>query len=211
MAKILTGPLAAGLSGKLGPVVFRQTRFGQVAQSKAKGRVHTTAPAMATKRAFGTATRAAPLIGESLSRLMDVHFAASGKTCQAQMTRNLAAAIRGEIALPGWPNVDLNGYGDTPSLGTPYTAAGRLHVPYSGPVNAFLFGFMVQMDSTNALVRTTGLIDLFFTSELVTNLQPRTYPAVVMAWCWDLAIAPSGAQTLSWLTTPTAITIPTEP
>lgn len=52
MAKILTGPLAAGLSGKLGPVVFHQTKFGQVVQSKAKTKVHSTAPATTAKAHF---------------------------------------------------------------------------------------------------------------------------------------------------------------
>lgn len=66
MAKILTGPLAAGISGKLGPVVFHQTRFGQVVQSKAKGKVHTTAPAMAAKSRFREAATAVGSVGSQM-------------------------------------------------------------------------------------------------------------------------------------------------
>ena len=55
MAKILTGPLAASLSGRLGPVQFRQTRFGQVVQSHPRTVVHTTAAALESKSTFKTA------------------------------------------------------------------------------------------------------------------------------------------------------------
>lgn len=66
MAKILTGPLAAGLSGKLGPVVFHQTRFGQVVQSKAKGRKYTTPAALTAKARFKEAATAAGSFGSSV-------------------------------------------------------------------------------------------------------------------------------------------------
>jgi hypothetical protein len=64
VAKILTGPLAASISGKLGPVVFRYDRFGQIVYSKAKTHVHKTAPAMLTKSQFRDASHAySKLIG----------------------------------------------------------------------------------------------------------------------------------------------------
>lgn len=52
MAKILNGPLAAGISGSIGNLTFLDTRFGQVVQKKPIGPVHTTAAALATKNRF---------------------------------------------------------------------------------------------------------------------------------------------------------------
>ena len=61
MAKILNGPLVASVSGKLGPVVFRQTFFGQVVQSKAKGRKPTTSSELANISSFRRAAKTAPV------------------------------------------------------------------------------------------------------------------------------------------------------
>ncbi len=52
MAKILNGPLAAGISGSIGNLTFLDTRFGQVVQKKPIGPVHTTPAALATKNRF---------------------------------------------------------------------------------------------------------------------------------------------------------------
>lgn len=57
MAKILHGPLVSGISGRLGPVNFRQTYFGQVVQSQPKTVIHKTAAAMASKDTFRTAMK----------------------------------------------------------------------------------------------------------------------------------------------------------
>jgi hypothetical protein len=58
VAKILNGALTASISGKLGPVVFYETRFGQVVASKGVTRVHKGAAAMSAKAEFRAATRA---------------------------------------------------------------------------------------------------------------------------------------------------------
>lgn len=94
MAKILTGPLAAGLSGKLGPVVFHQTRFGQTVQSKAKPRVYTTPAATATKRAFAAGARAYPLLGSGVNNLMNRCLRDLGKTPQGEFIACFSQAIR---------------------------------------------------------------------------------------------------------------------
>ena len=94
MAKILTGPLAAGLSGKLGPVVFHQTKFGQIVQSKAKPRTYTTAPAMASKQAFGRAARCYQLQGSGLVWNLNEAFGKVHKTGQGQFVSICSEAIR---------------------------------------------------------------------------------------------------------------------
>lgn len=94
MAKILTGPLAAGLSGKLGPVVFHQTKFGQIVQSKAKPRTYTTAAAMATKSAFGRAARCYQLQGAGLVWNLNEAFGKIHKTGQGQFVSLCSEAIR---------------------------------------------------------------------------------------------------------------------
>lgn len=94
MAKILTGPLAAGLSGKLGPVVFHQTKFGQIVQSKAKPRTYTTAAAMATKSAFGRAARCYPLQGAGLVWNLNEAFGKIHKTGAGQFISICSEAIR---------------------------------------------------------------------------------------------------------------------
>lgn len=94
MAKILTGPLAAGLSGKLGPVVFHQTRFGQIVQSKAKPRTYTTPAAMATKNAFGRAARCYQPNGNGLVWNIDQAFARRNKAGAGQFISVCSQAIR---------------------------------------------------------------------------------------------------------------------
>lgn len=96
MAKILTGPLAAGLSGKLGPVVFHQTKFGQVVQSKAKPRIYDTPAAQATKRAFRAAASAYAMQGAGHLWNLKRAFDTVGKSGQGQWISQVSAAVRGE-------------------------------------------------------------------------------------------------------------------
>jgi hypothetical protein len=57
MAKILTGPLASGITGSIGNLTFAQTRFGQVVQSRPVPPVYTSGPGLATKNRFRLAMR----------------------------------------------------------------------------------------------------------------------------------------------------------
>lgn len=91
MAKILTGPLAAGLSGKLGPVVFHQTRFGQVVQSKAKARVYTTPAALAAKSYFRQAASLQTHALPALNQLAAPTVEAAGKSVLGQFIRSARA------------------------------------------------------------------------------------------------------------------------
>ena len=96
MAKILTGPLAAGLSGKLGPVVFHQTRFGQIVQSKAKPRTYTTQPAMAAKANFAWAATLFPLLGSIWGPGMAATLAKYGKSANGQIISQVISALNGD-------------------------------------------------------------------------------------------------------------------
>ena len=98
MAKILTGPLAAGLSGKLGPVVFHQTRFGQIVQSKARGRIYKTTAALTTKSQFGEASRMSGLFVNGLDEWIDPPSARAHKSSRGQFIASRMAATRGEPA-----------------------------------------------------------------------------------------------------------------
>ena len=57
MAKIQNGALTDKLQGRVGPVVFNWTRFGQVVKSFAKPPLNTTPAAMETKNTFRQAAR----------------------------------------------------------------------------------------------------------------------------------------------------------
>jgi len=120
MAKISTGPLAAGLSGKLGPVVFHQTRFGQVVQSKAKGKTYTTPAAMATKRAFRAGATSYGLLGSLVNLRANKAYGSAGKSGAAQWNTLIMQAV-------------LSGTGRTrPHIGAiPYYEANSLTA--SGP------------------------------------------------------------------------------
>lgn len=116
MAKISNGPLAAGISGKLGPVVFHQTRFGQVVQSKAKTKVWTTPAALAVKAAFRAGPRSFVLNGEVATVNLRAAFdaisrSASGQwnACMAQAARDGYGNLRPVAGSPEWASmVDLS-------------------------------------------------------------------------------------------------------
>lgn len=94
MAKILTGPLAAGLSGGLGPVVFHQTKFGQVVQSKAKAKRHTTPAALTTKAQFAAASKGATRIGQWFRPVLNVRIHNRAEPAQAWLVQALLASQR---------------------------------------------------------------------------------------------------------------------
>lgn len=114
MAKILTGPLAAGLSGKLGPVVFHQTRFGQVVQSKAKPRIYTTPAAMSAKSYFRQAASMQTHVLQPLNLVAAPTTTRAGKSVLGQFIRSARAWLAdGEIvpmpatAIAGYPTFQL--------------------------------------------------------------------------------------------------------
>ena len=208
MAKISTGPLAAGLSGKLGPVVFHQTRFGQVVQSKAKPRVYTTPAAMATKFAFGVAARSVSSLGSFTLTSLDSVFRTHRTTARGQVIRNVAAIVRGDPTLPGWPTHKVYFGGATPALGAPYEADGRLHIPYAGGWDSTLYGMLAMYHPTDGFIRATGLRDIFGVGELVTNTAPRTYPAAALVWRMNWGFHPTN---LEFLSSPLGLLIPVTP
>jgi len=55
MAKINLGPIAASVHGRLGPLVYRLTRHGQVVNVKPLNRVYTTGNGLLTKQRFARA------------------------------------------------------------------------------------------------------------------------------------------------------------
>lgn len=127
MAKILEGPLAASLSGRIGPVVFSRTRFGQVVQSAPRRVVHTTAAALATKAAFRNAQN-------GYSRLGDLHqsvlksAAAIAKTTPSGMV--VSAFLRALNDGSAEPRLNYNAH-FIATWGAPFFALGRWHVPCS--------------------------------------------------------------------------------
>lgn len=64
MAKMANGPLVASITGGLGPVVFAQTRFGQVVRSKPRKVVHRTPAALAAKELLRNAQHGYSKLGE---------------------------------------------------------------------------------------------------------------------------------------------------
>lgn len=129
MAKILTGPLAAGLSGKLGPVVFHQTRFGQVVQSKAKPRTYTTPAAMETKATFSKAARMWGTMPDFWKSTYAAFGASLGRSGQGMVISSLMTLVRTGDAGP----MPTTGTQKPPTFGTPFYAGGRWRIPFTDP------------------------------------------------------------------------------
>lgn len=73
MAKINTGPLISDASGRIGPIVFRRTRFGQVVQAAPKMPPITSATVIANNTLLGDAQRVwgriPPVLKQQMNRV----------------------------------------------------------------------------------------------------------------------------------------------
>lgn len=179
MAKISTGPLAAGITGPLGPVVFAQTRWGQVVQSKARARVYTTPAALATKAAFGKASKGVNTIGRETLQHWDATLGELGKSGRGQLIRAFAAMFRGDDP-PQWPTIRWS-HG-APTLGTPFASGPRWKIPYSWPDGstepANGFGITYYPDGS---VRRFALVDLFADGHVVIPSGDR-FPCHILVF-----------------------------
>lgn len=144
MAKILTGPLAAGISGKLGPVVFHQTRFGQVVQSKAKGRTYTTPAALTTKARFKECATAAGQFGTSVTHALQSVTSEQNTNLQGVFNSRYLRWRNGEPWTPFRVRTEAicEIIGHT-SVGQRRRLSGRMTVP-EGPNQGFVFWFTLS-------------------------------------------------------------------
>lgn len=144
MAKILTGPLAAGISGKLGPVVFHQTRFGQVVQSKAKPRTYTTPAALATKARFKECASACGQFGASVGYAIQLAAAEQGTNIQGVFNSRYLRWRNGEAWNPFRvrcsSQIGITGH---TSVGLKRRLQGSAQIP-DPPNQAFVFWFSLQ-------------------------------------------------------------------
>lgn len=188
MAKILTGPLAAGLSGKLGPVVFHQTRFGQVVQSKAKGRKYTTAPALQTKARFKEAASAAGQFGTSVGYAMQMAGASFNTNLQGLFIGRYLRWRNGEP----WNVFHLNCEGSVTvtghtSVGLKRKLTGQASFP-TNPNQGFVFWFTLQ-DGRLLFSGSSLWFDGFPESGLSTRDVPEPFFAIVFTYA-PLGLAP---------------------
>lgn len=183
MAKISTGPLAARLSGSLGPVVFAQTRWGQVVQSKAKPRIYTTPAALATKSAFGKASKGVNQLGRGELQHWDAELGRLGKSGRGQLIRAFAAMFRGDDP-PQWPTIRWE-HG-APTLGTPFAFGPRWKIPYSwpdgAPWTARGYGITYYPDGS---VARFALVDLFADGHVVIPSGDR-FPCHILVFHAEL-------------------------
>ena len=129
MAKIATGPLAAGLSGKLGPVVFHQTKFGQVVQSKAKAKIYSTPAALETKQTFALAARMWGTIPAIWKGQYSAFGDSIGRSGQGMVISSLMSLIRTGDA----GSMPTTGIQKQPSFGAPFYSGGRWRIPATDP------------------------------------------------------------------------------
>lgn len=155
MAKILNGPLAASISGGLGPVVFHQTRFGQVVQSKAKNHPYTTPAAVATKNAFRAGATSYSLLGGGFVHNIDTAFDKVGLYGRAQWNKLVSRAILSGLPESGPTAGRITRrrvVSVTPTGGGLYDVATEREFDGSGTVD-FRYGFELDPSTLRALRR----------------------------------------------------------
>lgn len=106
MAKILRGPLAAGISGSIGPLVFRDTRFGQVVQAGSGGGRHDTAAHNATIDNFRAAASSWVIYFNQVNRIGSDWAKPYVSDFRQRWIGNLIAWGNGNRAFDPWPQLD---------------------------------------------------------------------------------------------------------
>lgn len=187
MAKILTGPLAAGLSGKLGPVVFHQTRFGQVVQSKAKGRKYTTSAALTSKARFKEAATAAGSFGASIGYAIGEAGSRENTNLQGLFIGRYLRWRNGEQ----WPAYRFNNDGATSITGHASTGLRRRltgSLTMTTAPNAATVWWLTLLDGKLLFSGSSLWIPGASTSGLSSRDVPEPFVAIV------LAVHPIGVQ-----------------
>lgn len=94
MARILNGPLAARITGSIGEVEFRYTRFGQIAQAKTISGVWTTPAALLTKSRFRYAMATFGHVDPYLKDVLKAASRAAGKAVSQQWMSSVCNLLR---------------------------------------------------------------------------------------------------------------------
>lgn len=182
MAKVLNGPLVGSITGRLGPVVFAETVFGQVVRSKQRTVIHHSPAAIASKRAMRNAHAGYAKSGEVLQLTLRVLARRFGTTPSAMVIGPFIKALYNGEAKPRWSD----GFNLVIEWGAPYFAGGRWRVPYTAPVGNDPFDHALVIPVRDPLERDFGAIfSPFGVQEFwlpTTASQPdATPPFVILA------------------------------
>ena len=96
MAIILNGPLAARVTGSIGEIEFRYTKFGQVAQAKTVSGVWTTPDAMLTKNRFRYCMKTFGTVDPYLKDVLALAAHGAGKTVMQQWVSSVYKLLQGD-------------------------------------------------------------------------------------------------------------------